>query len=299
MGATTRISWSQATWNAVIGCSHVSPGCASCYAETLALRYGWSKHPWGAQWAKENVQLKPHKLDLPLRWSEPRRIFVNSMSDVFHEEIPDDYIDKMFAIMAVANKHIYQILTKRCERMRQYLTAIMKDTDRILRAWRQLIQENPFVDRFTHKALFFGQAFQKWGWPWKHVWIGVSVEDQRRADERIPILLDTPAYIRFLSCEPLLGEISLNKFLWYERPPLSDEYGSTIMPIDKLHWVIVGGESGPNYRPMDLDWAQRLCGECVDADVAFFYKQSAGSRPGMNDTLYGRTWQEFPDESFA
>ncbi|MBO0777231.1 MAG: phage Gp37/Gp68 family protein [Ktedonobacteraceae bacterium] len=256
MGDTT-IGWTNKTWNPVTGCSHKSDGCRNCYAEALSLRYGWSSKPWTAVNAAENVVLRPERLQAPLHWKKPQMIFVNSMSDLFHEQVPDDYIEKVFSVMALASQHIYQVLTKRPERMMRWCEA--------------------------HSPVFAGQ---RPGWdgsvltPLPNVWLGTSVENQRAADERLPYLRNTRAVIRFLSCEPLLGPIDL---LFSGRP------------IDqRIDWVIAGGESGPHYRPMDLDWARSLRDQCQDAGVAFYYKQGASRFPGRNKQLDGREWQEYP-----
>jgi len=301
MGETTKIAWSNATWNPVIGCSHVSPGCEHCYAETLALRYGWSKHPWGAQHAAENVVLKPHKLGDPLKWKAPRMIFVNSLSDVFHEQIPNEYIARMFAVMNACPSHVFQILTKRPARMAQLMAS---------KAFENLVDE-----KCAELAAERGWVClcELDSWPLPNVWLGVSVEDQRRADERIPLLLQTPAAIRFLSCEPLLGWLHLEPWLVPTRvraehhDHLTDGYwhdgcafcqrrrreGGTGIdaPID---WVIVGGESGSGYRPMDLDWARSLRDQCQASGTAYFFKQGSGPRPGMNATLDAVEYHEFP-----
>jgi len=170
------ISWTNLTWNPVTGCSKVSPGCAHCYAETLSLKQGWSKLPWLPANAKDNVVLHPDRLDQPLRRRKPSMIFVNSMSDLFHEEIPDDYIDQVFSVMAAATWHTFQVLTKRPERM-----------------------------------LAFTQQYRPE--PLPNVWLGNSVENQYWAERRIPILAQVPAAVRFLSCEPLLKPLDLRCWL--------------------------------------------------------------------------------------
>jgi protein gp37 len=273
---STKISWTDETWNPVTGCSRVSPGCEHCYAETLSLRYGWSKKPWKAQFAAENVILHPERLNKPRSWKKPSRCFVNSMSDLFHEQVPFEYIDRVFAVMVALPQHTFQVLTKRPERMREYM-------------------RSRYDDPWTTPSSAYLPDF-----PPENVWLGTSVEDQRRADERIPVLLDTLAAVRFLSCEPLLGSVDLTAFLWKDEDVLQEyiggypRYQTEGVPTGALHWVIVGGESGPGFRPMDLDWARQLRDQCEAALVPFFYKQSSGRMSGMNPTLGGVEWHQFP-----
>lgn len=333
MSEKTAIHWTDATWNPVTGCSKVSPGCAHCYAEALSLRHGWSKQPWTPENAAENVVLHPDRLDQPLHWRKPRRIFVNSMSDLFHEGVPDEFIDRVFATMVVCSLrrqvcragtrcqhetgisrgcyhisdgyeqpiHTFQILTKRPERMREYLS----DADRLERILA--IRNDPD----------WGITWDEWLWedmPWPlpNVWLGVSVENQHWADQRIPLLLETPAAVRFVSAEPLLGPVDLSMLNLGVRPmavgtfdayldamanTLTDEMGFERRLADKhrLDWVIAGGETGPGHRPMNPDWARSLRDQCVAASIPFFYKQDSGPRPGMHRELDGRTWEQYPE----
>jgi protein gp37 len=238
--AATIISWTNQTWNPTTGCSKVSEGCRNCYAERLSLRFGRSKKPWTAPNARENVQLHPERLRKPYSWKQPSMVFVNSMSDLFHELIPDDFVAQVFAVMNECEQHTFQILTKRPER-----AAV-------------------------------------WPGPWtRNIWMGTSVEDQRAADQRIPLLTQCGAGTRFLSCEPLLAPVNLAPWL------------------SELDWVIVGGESGPGFRPMDHAWARSIRDQCVAAGVAFFFKQSAAfqtERGTALDELDGSrmTWQQYP-----
>lgn len=253
----TNISWTNETWNPVTGCSHVSEGCRNCYAEALSLRHGWSKKPWTARNAAENVKLHPDRLDQPLRWQKPRMVFVNSMSDLFHDLVPFEFIDQVFATMAAAKQHTFQLLTKRPDRMRAHSRA----------------------------------RLQQIGTPLPNVWLGVSCEDQPNADERIPELLQTPAAVRFLSCEPLLGPIKLPVSL---RNHLG-HYGRCTDSCVGLDWVIAGGESGRDYRVMDIAWARELRDQCHQYGVPFFMKQDSGSRPGKQGRIPDDLWvQEFP-----
>lgn len=242
MGSKTGISWTEATWNMVVGCSKVSPGCANCYAETLALRFGWSTLPWVEANAQANVILKPERLDLPLRWQEPRRIFVNSLSDLHHELIPDVFIDQVYAVMALAPRHIYQVLTKRPERMQAYLKAPGRSE-----AIRDAME--PFLS--ARRKL---RAPAVLVWPLPQVWQGVTIENDRWVG-RADVLRATPAAVRFISAEPLLSAL-----------PSLDLSG-----IDQ---VIVGGESGAGARPMALSWARDIATKAATAGTAFFFKQT-------------------------
>lgn len=255
MSDRTKIEWTDATWNPVTGCDKVSPGCDHCYAETIAHRFaGTAAYPDGFA-----VTLHPERLDQPLRWRRPRLVFVNSMSDLFHKDIPDQYIARVFAVMALAPQHTFQLLTKRHGRMRSLLsspgwTAKVDDAAAAIAEERNL----PITHVF----------------PLPNVWLGVSVEDQQRADLRIPALLDTPAAVRFLSCEPLLGAVDLSKSLAKYRP--GDEHpwdSDELKARDVLHWVIAGGESGPAARPMHPEWARSLRDQCQDAGIAYHFKQ--------------------------
>ena len=196
MSDKTKIEWTDATWNPVTGCTMVSPGCDHCYAETIAHRFaGTAAYPDGFA-----VTLRPERLDQPLRWRRPRRVFVNSMSDLFHKDVPDEYIACIWAVMALAPQHTFQVLTKRHGRMR----SLLDDDGFIQRVWNEM---DGFLPRAKHP--------DESRWPLPNVWLGVSVEDQQRADLRIPALLDTPAAVRFLSCEPLLRPVDLNACLLY------------------------------------------------------------------------------------
>src|SRR5688572_30394535 len=216
MSGTSNIEWTDTTWNPTTGCSKVSPGCAHCYAETLTQRYagakGWPAEfkPWTPANAAENVVLHPSRLEDPFKWRTPRRVFVNSMSDLFHEEIPDEFIDRVFAVMALTPQHQYQVLTKRPERMRTYMTKerpvrfedgtlIPKhytSADHVLWEGQDGVKIPLGVDPRLYEL-----SGDTMDWPLPNVWLGVTVENQRWADERIPILLDTPAAVHFLSCE--------------------------------------------------------------------------------------------------
>ncbi|MFN3261678.1 MAG: DUF5131 family protein [Pikeienuella sp.] len=276
MADRTSIEWTDATWNPVRGCSRVSEGCRNCYAEVMAARFS-GPGDWGEGLAEivgppgkrdhrwtGKVKLAEHLLDQPLRWRRPRRIFVNSTSDLFHEAIPDDWIDRVFAVMALAPQHTFQVLTKRPERMRDYLTRHdvglrwADATDKLPGAGVRVIWPETVV-RWTKEGL-------------PNVWLGVSVEDQAAADSRIPPLLATPAAKRFISAEPLLGPINLGA-IEGEWDALDDGADESVAPEPILDWVIAGGESGPGARPMHPDWPRSLRDQCAAAGVPFFFKQ--------------------------
>jgi protein gp37 len=252
MSDKSKIEWTDATWNPVTGCSKVSEGCRNCYALTFAERFrGTPGHYFERGF---DVTLRPDKLDQPLRWRRPRRIFVNSMSDLFHPEVSDDFIDQVFAVMALAPQHTFQMLTKRPERMAEYFRHHYRHAKVEIEA--AAISIDAGVEE-EEEVTF--------DWPLPNVWLGVSVENQKAADERIPLLLQTPAAVRFLSCEPLLGPVDLDRWV------VSDAMG---VPIGhEIDWVIVGGESGPGARPVHPDWVRSLRDQCQAAGVPFFFKQ--------------------------
>lgn len=386
----TKISWTNETWNPVVGCSRVSEGCRHCYAERMDKRIravrGEQWKEWSAQNAAYNVRLHPERLQQPLHWKQPRMVFVNSMSDLFHENVPFEFIGKVFYTMSAASKHTFQVLTKRPQRMLEYYEW-MRNTS-------------------TSKGYLDESDFP-------NVWLGVSVENQKAADERIPLLLRTPAAVRFLSCEPLLGEIDLTRWMggdneikkqrsgsvqgsneWRigNRPtgknleisespgqpmargntfdsmretPRGTQYGrvsssqgngeletnggvsaslglvspqrsdsrridsesqereqdrqsprefgigdlfgtdkardfgsgasSQAKPLGAISWVICGGESGPHFREMNLDWARSIKDQCVAANIPFWFKQGSAYRSEQNTFLDGREWREFPN----
>lgn len=251
MADKTGIEWTDATWNPVTGCDKVSPGCDHCYAESVAHRFAGTKaYPDGFA-----VTLRPERLAQPIRWARPRRIFVNSMSDLFHDRVPDEYIAKVFAVMAVSQEHTFQLLTKRHGRMRSLLSGSR---------FRGLVEDEiqGVVAAYRPKHVWY-QA-----WPLPNLWVGVSAEDQQRANLRIPALLDTPAAVRWISAEPLLGPIDLDNCDGYQA--VTTEPDPTLTYLD---WVVVGGESGSGARPMHPDWARSLRDQCTEAGVAFLFKQ--------------------------
>jgi protein gp37 len=238
----TKIEWADRVWNPITGCTKVSEGCRNCYAERLAGRF-WKDRKF------TEVRMHPERLSQPLSWKKPSRVFVNSMSDLFHPDVDHDFIGDVFRVMEKTPQHTYLILTKRPKEMLY---------------WFNLMNAERYLP---------------------NVWLGVSVEDQKSADERIPLLLNTPAAVRFVSCEPLLGPVDFWKFATREETfgSMFDHRGSygfypglppePIKYHEGIDWVIVGGESGPGARPMHPDWARSIRNQCVDAGVSFFFKQ--------------------------
>lgn len=279
MADRTGIEWTDATWNPIRGCSRVSDGCRNCYAERVAARFSGPGQPYegllasGGQWNGQ-IKLVESVMDQPLRWRRPRRIFVNSMSDLFHEAVPDEVIDRVFAIMALCPQHTFQVLTKRPERMQQYICGTYDQ-------WHG----NPdnFADRFQNAMdwnLAWINDIDDMPWPLKNVWLGVSIENQATANVRIPLLLETPAAVRWVSAEPLLGRVDLCEHLgmwWNQTMDSFEAVGARINSSrfggPGIGWVVVGGESGPGARPMHLDWARAVRNQCQDAGVPFLFKQ--------------------------
>lgn len=263
----TGIQWTDETWNPTTGCDRVSPGCDNCYALTLAKRLkgmGSAKYQHDGDPRTSGpgfgVSVHPDTLDEPLGWRKPRRVFVNSMSDLFHDDVPDEFIAQVFAVMAATPQHTYQVLTKRHGRM------------------RSLLNSGEFSMVQVRDEAIEGLGLPGIPWPLPNVWLGVSVEDQKRADLRIPALLDTPAAVRFLSCEPLLGQVDLenvgpHRFRVLDAADMGHENGLGWQPGPLIDWVIVGGESGPGARPMDVAWARTLVEQCAAAGVSCFVKQ--------------------------
>lgn len=293
----TDIEWTQRVWNPTTGCDRVSPGCDNCYAMTMARRLkGMGSAKYQTDGNPETsgpgfgLSVHPSALTAPFGWRNPQRVFVNSMSDLFHADVPDGFIGSVFETMASTPHHTYQILTKRPARMRSLLRRWAAEGER--HDWA-----GPGTAVFRRDDLLWVGPI---AWPLPNVWLGVSVEDQKRADLRIPALLDTPAAVRFLSCEPLLGPVDLSQWL-YHGPSNYTEFGTdcdcggTIIDNEdncngpKIGWVIVGGESGPGARPMDLDWAQMIVDYCVETRTRVFVKQ-LGSAHGAHKGGDMDTW---------
>jgi protein gp37 len=284
MADNTKIEWTDATWNPITGCSVVSPGCTNCYAMRLAgtrLAHHESRARLtrdtkaGPVWTGE-VRFNEQWLDQPLRWKKPRMIFVCAHGDLFAEGVPDAWIDKVFAVMALAPQHTFQVLTKRSARMRKYLARTFVRSDILMQAKHLAAGRN-----LSWSQLYDDPPHRIGPWPLPNVWLGVSVEDQKRADERIPDLLATPAAVRWISAEPLLGPVDLRKVAPMDNRHL-DVLVGVVLWIDgsyhdeftqRVSWVVVGGESGPGARPMHPDWARSLRDQCAAAGVAFHFKQ--------------------------
>lgn len=269
MADNTQIEWTDATWNPITGCSVTSPGCTNCYAMQLAgtrLKHAPSRKGLtqpskaGPVWTGE-VRFNEHELLKPLRWKRPRMIFVCAHGDLFHESVPDEWIDRVFAVMALSPQHTFQVLTKRSARMREYFGH--EDRHRAVMVMMLLTAaKDLWLDTMALNVAALRIANP---WPLPNVWLGVSVEDQQRADERIPDLLATPAAVRWISAEPLLGPISIIDAMWAR---------DHIVVLDEtLDWVVAGGESGSKARPMHPDWARCLRDQCAAAAVPFFFKQ--------------------------
>ncbi len=239
MSSLSAIEWTDATWNPTRGCTKISPGCKNCYAKVFAERFrGVPGHAYERGF---DPRLAPDKLLEPLLWKQPKKIFVNSMSDLFHEDLPDDYLVDCARVMCLAGWHVFQVLTKRAERMRELLQTKLR-----------FAAERP------------------------HIWWGVSVEDQRHGVPRIDQLQQAPARVRFLSCEPLLGDLGQ-------------------IDLRDISWVICGGESGPGARSIELSWVTNIRDQCQAAGVPFFFKQWGGVRKSKTgNRLQGRTYLEYP-----
>lgn len=298
MAQPTNIEWTEQSWNFLRGCRRVSEGCRNCYAERQAIRHSGPGEPYhglvqstpqGPRWTGE-LSFHEHILLAPLKRKKPTTYFVNSMSDLFYEKVTAEMLDKAFAVMALTPQHTYQILTKRPERMLEYMAKISDPG-------------------------YFGPTLSEYEWCWlngevrdfavtlpnssKHIWLGVSVEDQKTADERIPLLLRTPAAVRWISAEPLIGPVDLNATP--PSPGAMPVNGSTYDDITGclpkwqsypmraklcggLDWVVVGGESGPGARSCNIEWIRSIVGQCKSASVPVFVKQLGANIRSRNDT---------------
>jgi len=299
--AKSKIEWTDEVWNVIRGCSRVSEGCRNCYAERMAGRFNRPGMPYeglvravhgGWKWTGEIAFIKD-KLEDPLRWRKPRRVFVNSMSDLFHEKVKDEWIRDIFCVMGKAAKHTFQVLTKRPLRMEQWFGS-----------WAA----NEVAEYLSDQDI---------EWPCQNVWLGVSVEDQETADDRIPPLISTPAQVRFVSAEPLIGEVDLTLLECpkYRLESLDDAPGRCGMCAEPgvgelcsngffdalaegIDWVIAGCETGPMSatRPMNEGWIRVLRDTCYERGVPFFYKQSKdeqGNKVAL-PFIDGRQWVDYP-----
>jgi protein gp37 len=292
----TKISWTDSTWPVTTGCEHCSEGCDLCFSARLTS--GRLKHLPAYQGLAEDgrfngqVRLLPDRLDWPYKWRKPRKIFVADMSDLFYAQVPDDYIERVFDVMDQCPRHTFQVLTKRHARMRSFARARQQRDEDYARAF----ETSPIPARRTCPAA--GWARQRADNPPANVWLGVSAENQHWAGIRVPSLLDTPASVRFVSAEPLLGPIDfgdLNGVSGLDRDWTGGPGGGTGAPHPLLNWVIVGGESGPGHRPMDIAWLESIVAQCKDAGVAVWVKQDSGPRAGQQGRIPDDLWiHEFP-----
>jgi protein gp37 len=295
MSAGTSIEWTEATWNPVRGCAILSPGCTNCYAMKIAHRFsgpgkayaGLTKLTKGGPVWTGKVRTVPEAIGEPLRWQQPRRIFVNSMSDLFHKDVPDSFIARVWWVMGQCagfldpsrrRGHVFQILTKRPDRALSWLNG-----------WTDLDTRREWIENLYGRGR--GEVFDWMSGPkyWPdvlpNVWLGVSVEDQHRADERIPLLLQTPAAVRWISAEPLLGEITfVGRWVEYRDPRIHENW------LERLDWVVIGGESGQGHRQMDMEHARSLIAQCQAVETRVFVKQDSGPRPGMQGRFTAEEW---------
>ncbi len=304
MAKNSKIEWTDDTWNPVTGCSVVSPGCTNCYAMRLAgtrmrghsSRAGLTVDSKAGPVWNGLVRFNEGWLDQPLRCKRPRRIFVCAHGDLFHEGVPDAWLDRVFAVMALAPQHTFQVLTKRAARMRAYLTDPsfgIRVGGELMKSARGNAGAEALVIDLAHRLTVKRQ-------PLPNVWLGVSAEDQQRGDERVPDLLETPAAVRFVSAEPLLGPIDFTKLqtfgggqldalrgMWATYPIVERDGRAAVLTKapPRLDQIIVGGESGPGSRPMHRQWTCSIRDQCAPAGVAFFFKQWGSWQPdgGLDD----------------
>jgi len=277
----TSIGWTEHTWNPLVGCTRHSAGCDKCYAFTMTKRLAamGQKNYMGLTGNGHFngvVRTLPEVLQVPMRRKKPTMYFVNSMSDLFHKAVPEDFIDQVFAVMASCPQHIFQVLTKRADRMAEYMCNLQR-LDLIYDQWYSVNDQSACAE----------------AWPLPNVWLGTSVENQEQADLRIPHLLKVPAAVKFLSCEPLLGPVDL----WGAnyRNPNGGYTGAVTSWPGGVNWVIAGAESGHGARPMSLDWVRDLRDQCQAAVVPFFFKQQIVNGQKVElPALDGQVWAQFP-----
>ena len=314
MGDKTKISWADATVNTWRGCSKVSAGCRSCYAigqvAGLARKMGGVNPTAAARFdglVKDGnwtgvVRLDKEHLLQPLRWGRPRKIFINSLSDTFHENVPFEHIAALFGVMRAARHHRFLVLTKRPQRALEFFAWLDAQDPGNAGAqacscsWHLTnIDETGFAEKYAPVGGY--DTNSKTMWPLPNVHIGVSVEDQEACDVRVPLLIKIPAAVKFLSMEPLLSPVDLTASFCVQDK--NGEYSDARLKpgggcvIDQ---VIVGAESGPTFRPMNLDWARSIRDQCLEAGVAYFYKQSSGRKSGTDPHLDGLVYHQFPGD---
>jgi protein gp37 len=274
----SKIEWTQETYNPITGCTPISPGCRNCYAKRMARRLA-GRHGYPEAPHHFDVTFHPDRLDKPLHWKKPRTVFVCSMSDLFHKDVDDQWRLDIFSIIYDCPGHTFQILTKRISEMKEFISYM-----------EYHVLGESFPDAFPN------------------VWLGVTAENQEQADKRIPVLLQIPAAVRFVSIEPCLGDVDPSKWLPCRRCSNNGIIGYSSDTVEDcpdcnaasyyqsleggfIDWIIVGAETGPGARPMDLDWARSVRDVCADADVAFFFKKDSDG----NRELDGRLWGEMPN----
>lgn len=293
----TGINYLDETWNLILGCNHASSGCSNCWAEGVSHAHASHPNPKisgaykgvtkNGKWTGK-VKCLEGRLTIPLHWKKPRTIGVSFMGDLFHEDVPTNFIGKVLAVMALCPQHQFLILTKRPERLKNFMTIIGLEHE-IGKIAYNVAEENGIDWDWRWRK--YETATGEKRWPLPNVMLGVSVEDQKTADERIPLLLQTPATKRFVSYEPALGPVifsgAWNDYLngWAPR----DHPDSLRKPTNKLDLIIMGGESGPGFRSMDLSWARSVMNQCHWANTCFFFKQVAGKGPIPKDLMI-RQW---------
>lgn len=304
MSDNTKIGWTDASWPIVTGCTHISEGCDNCYAAKLTS--GRLKHLPAYEGLAEDgrfngqVRLLPDRLDWPQHWRKPRKIFVSDMADLFHADVPDEFIARAWGVMAGAEQHTFQVLTKRHARMRAWVRRCQS-----WQGWYTHNGEPPeaayapengggvivgYEPTTARKLTRYGSepARTIGGWPLPNVWCGVSAENEKWFDIRTEALLDTPAVVRYVSAEPLLGPIRMRATLLV---------GAALDPKPGINWLIVGGESGPGHRPMSIGWLESIVSQCRDAGVPVFVKQDSGPRAGQQGRIPDDLWiHEFPGD---
>lgn len=287
----SNIEWTDYTWNPIVGCSKISAGCKNCYAEKLAWRlvcmnqnhyipvvrnvgYGNKTHDWTGETA-----FVESALEKPLHWKKPRKIFVCSMGDLFHESVPFEWIDKVMAVIALCPQHTFLVLTKRPERMKEYFIEPIGG----------LTRRNYITSAISHQT--FRSEVEHWNL--NHLWLGVTTENQEQADKRIPILLQIPAAKRFVSVEPMLSEVDIRRYMLSDYDKAAHDHQMTGMECqtNKLNWVICGGETGSKARECKVDWVRDLMVQCEVARVPFFFKKFKDGETKID----GKEIREYPE----
>ncbi|MBS1170125.1 MAG: phage hypothetical protein [Burkholderiaceae bacterium] len=268
----SKIEWTDSTWSPVTGCTPISTGCQNCYAKR-EVESRWSKNPKSVFFGREfsDVQCHESELSRPLHWKKPRKIFVCPRADLFHPDVPFEFIDHVFAVVALAPQHTFQVLTKRADRMHEYLTSKNR--------------HDPIIDAMNAMFNIRAAALK---WPLPNIWFGITAENQQAADSRIHLLLQCPAAVHFVSVEPMVGAVDIRRHLLstYDKAAHDFQMLPGLDRTDKLDWVICGGESGSRARPMHPDWPRSLRDQCDEAGVPFMLKQWGKWKPYVNESHY-------------